>query len=123
MLAGDLDVAEACGRRAFQLSPGAPEAYEGLAITGFSLFLRGEDAAAVEWLEKSRSAFVDWPPTMWMLTAAYAHLGDMDHARRTLQRLLEVAPHTTVAGVGTIRARGDERLDRLLDGLRMAGLP
>jgi TolB-like protein/Flp pilus assembly protein TadD len=122
MLAGDLDQAEACGRRAFQLSPGAPEAYEGLAITGFSLFLKGEDAAAVEWLEKSRSAFVDWPPTMWMLTAAYAHLGRMDDAARTLRRLLELAPYTTLEGIGTIRARGDARLDRLLDGLRMAGL-
>ncbi len=122
MLAGDLDQAEACGRRVFQLSPGAPEAFEGLAIAGFSLFLKGEDEAAVEWLEKSRATLMDWPPTLWMLTAAYAHLGRLDDARRILRHLLDLAPQTTLAGVGIIRSRGDARLDRLLDGLRRVGL-
>jgi TolB-like protein/Tfp pilus assembly protein PilF len=122
MLAGDLDEAQACGKRAFQLSPGAPEAYEGLAITGFSLFLQGNDAAAVEWLEQSRISLVEWPPTLMMLTAAYAHWGRMDDATRTLERLREVAPYVTLAGIDVIRSRGDSRLDRLLTGLQKAGL-
>jgi len=122
MLAGDLDQAEACGRRVFQLSPGAPEAFEGLAIAGFSLFLKAEDEAAVEWLEKSRSTLVDWPPTLWMLTAAYAHLDRLDDAQRILGRLLEIAPGTTLDGVGVIQRRGDARLNRLIEGLAKAGL-
>ena len=122
MLAGDLDQAATCGQRAAQLSPGAPEAYEGLALTGFSLFLKGDDAAAVEWLEQSRVAFIDWPPTLWMLTAAYAHLDRPDDAHRTLQRLLALAPNTSMASLGALRDRGDARLDRLLAGLRKAGL-
>lgn len=122
MLVGDLDIAEACGRRAFQLSPGAPEAYEGLATAGFARFLKGDYDGAVEWLEKSRSAFVDWPPTLMMLASAYAHCNRLEDARRVLARLLEAAPYVTLAGIDVIRARGDSRLDRLKTGLALAGL-
>ena len=122
MLAGDLDIAEACGRRAFELSPGAPEAYEGLAIAGFSRFLRGDDAGAIELLEKSRVTLVEWPPTLMMLTAAYAYSGRMDDAGRVLARLLETAPYVTLAGIDVIIARGDGRHQRLKDGLAKAGL-
>ena len=122
MLAGDLDKAEACYRRAYQLSPGAPEAYESLAGIGFALFLKGEDEAALEWLEQSLATLVDWPPTYWMLTAAYAHLGRLDEARTMLQRLIAFAPQTSIAGMMTVRARSDDRLDRLIEGMRKAGL-
>lgn len=122
MLAGDLDKAEACYRRAYQLSPGAPEAYESLAGIGFSLFFKGEYQAALEWLEQSLATLVDWPPTYWMLTASYAHLGRLDEARTTLQRLLDFAPHTSIAGLGTVHARSDQRFVPLIEGLRKAGL-
>lgn len=122
MLVGDLDTSEACGRRAFELSPGAPEAYEGLGIAGFSRFLRGDDPGAVELLERSRVTLVEWPPTLMMLTAAYAHWGKMDDARRTLARLRETAAYVTLDGIDVIVARGDGRHQRLKDGLAKAGL-
>lgn len=122
MLVGDLETAEACGRRAFELSPGAPEAYEGLAIAGFSRFLSGDDPGAVELLEKSRVTLVEWPPTLMMLTAAYAHWGRMEEAARTLGRLRETAPYVTLDGIDVIVARGDGRHERLKSGLAKAGL-
>ena len=57
-----------------------------------------------------------------MLTAAYAHLGRLDEARTMLQRLIAFAPQTSIAGMMTVRARSDDRLDRLIEGMRKAGL-
>lgn len=122
MLAGDLDEAETCYRRAYDLSPGALEAYESLAGVGFSRFFKRDYEGAVHWLEQSRSTLVDWPPTYWMLVAAYAHLGRPTEAAATLARLLEIAPNTSLARLDAIAMRSDERFDALLDGLEKAGL-
>ena len=122
MLAGDLDEAETCYRRAYQLSPGAMEAYESLAGIGFSRFFMLDYHGALDWLEQSRATQVDWPPTYWMLTAAYAHLGRLTDAQATLKRLLEFAPHTSLKGLEVIAVRSDERFQPLLDGLAKAGL-
>jgi len=122
MLAGDPVKAEACYQRAYALSPGAPEASESLAGIGFCRFFRGEYEVAIGWLERSRATLADWPPTYWMLAAAYAHLGRLDEARAVLQRLLVLAPHSSIAGVSTVGQRSDERFDTLIEGLRKAGL-
>lgn len=122
MLAGDLAKAEACYGRAYALSPGAPEASESLAGIGFTRLFRRDYEAAIGWLERSRASQVDWPPTYWMLAAAYAHLGRLDEARAVLQRLLEFAPYTSLAGVSIVGQRSDGRFDVLIEGLRKAGL-
>ncbi len=122
MLAGDPAKAEACYRRAYNLSPGAPEASESLAGIGFARFFMQDYQGALEWLERSQATLVDWPPTYWILTAAYAHLDRLDDARATLRRLLDFAPYTTIAGVATVALRSDGRFDLILDGLRKAGL-
>lgn len=122
MLAGDLDEAESCYRRAYQLSPGALEASESLAGIGFARFFKGDYDGAIEWLEQSRASQAEWPPTYWMLAAAYAHLGREVEARAAVERLLAFAPHTTLAGMNTIAVRSDERFASVVDGLRKAGL-
>lgn len=122
MMAGDLDEGEACYRRAYQLSPGAMEAYESLAGIGFCRFFKQDFLGAIEWLEQSRATLVDWPPTYWMLTGSYAHLGRLDEARAALARLLEIAPQTSLAGLEVIRQRSDSRFELLADGLAKAGL-
>ena len=122
MLAGDLDEAETCYRRAYQLSPGALEASESLAGIGFARFFKGDYEGAIEWLEQSRASQAEWPPTYWMLAAAYAHLGRETQARAAVERLLTFAPHTTLAGMNTIAVRSDERFAALVEGLRRAGL-
>jgi TolB-like protein/tetratricopeptide (TPR) repeat protein len=122
VLAGDLDEAEACYLRAYQLSPGAPEVFDCLTGMGISRFFKKDYAGALEWLERARATLVDWPPTYWILTASYAHLGRPDEARAALRRLLEIAPNTNLAGLDNIAARSDERFVTLLDGLRKAGL-
>lgn len=122
MLAGDPAKAEACYSRAYNLSPGAPEASESLAGIGFARFFMRDYEGALGWLERSRATLVDWPPTYWILTAAYAHLGRLDEARAVLSRLLDFAPYTSIAGVETVALRSDGRFELIIDGLRKAGL-
>lgn len=122
MLAGDLDEGEACYRRAYQLSPVGLEAYESLAGIGFCRFLKRDFADAIEWLEQSRATLVDWPPTYWMLTAAHAHLGQMEQARTRLAQLRELAPHTSLAGLEVIKQCSDGRMTLMTEGLALAGL-
>ena len=122
MLCGDPDKAESAYTRAVRLSPGAPEAPEWIAGIGFARFAKGDYEAALEPLEQSRAMLSDWPPTHWMLTATYANLGRHEEARTQLQRMLAVAPHSTLAGVQTLIDRSDGRLNALAEGLRKAGL-
>lgn len=122
ILAGDVDESEACYRRAHQISPGAREAYESLTGIGFCHLVRHDFAEAARWLEQSLANLTDWPPTYWLLIAAYAHLDRLDEAKALLARLLNFAPGTTLAGLEVIRARSDARQTVLLDGLAKAGL-
>jgi TolB-like protein len=122
MLAGDLDKAEACYRRAYKLSPGAPEASESLAGIGFARFFMRDFEGAIGWLERSIAMLVDWPPAYWMLIASYAHLGRLDEAKATLARLRAFAPQVSLAGVATVAQRSDGRFNLVVDGLRLAGV-
>lgn len=122
MLAGDLTKAEECYTRAYRLSPGAPEASESLAGIGFARFFRRDFETAIDWLEKSRASLADWPPTYWILCAAYAHLDRLDEARSILQRMLTFAPHTSLAGIQIVGDRSDGRFDLIVAGLAKAGL-
>jgi TolB-like protein/Flp pilus assembly protein TadD len=122
MLVGDPQKAESCAARAFQMSPGAPEAAECLAIVGFARFGRQDYAGAVEPLEQARAILTDWPPNHWMLTAAYGQLGRLDDARRLLDKTRQIAPNLSLASIQTVVDRSDGRLIPLVEGLRIAGL-
>ena len=104
VIAGDLEEGKACYRRAFELCPGAAELYECMSGLGFASFFEGNYDAAVEWLQRSLATFTEWPPTYWMLAAAYAHLDRMEEARSTLARLQQIAPSVTLAALGASRS-------------------
>ena len=122
MLAGDATKAELCSNRSYQLSPGAPEAAESLAISGFARFVKGDYAGAIGPMEQARATLTDWPPNYWMLIAAYAHLGRLEDAHRLLEQSLHIAPGLSLAGIQVIVDRSDGRLASLADGLRKAGV-
>lgn len=122
MLVGDPLKAESCASRAYQMSPGAPEAAECMAIVGFARFGRRDYEGAIEPMEQARAILRDWPPNHWMLAAAYAHLGRLDDAHRLLERTRQVAPNLSLASIQVIVDRSDGRLTTLTDGLRIAGL-
>jgi tetratricopeptide (TPR) repeat protein len=109
--------------RAYELSPGAPEAYQLLSMMGATELERGNYEAAIEWSLKSLATFNDWLFTYITLTCAYAHLDRMDDARAMLRRVRELSPHLTIKVIEEGRAIEDAYADAVVPGLRKAGLP
>jgi len=122
MLCGDLDESEASFRRAFQLSPGAPEAHESLAGVGFARFFKRDFETAIYWMNQSLATLVAWPPVYWMLTASYAHLGRDEEAQAALAKLRNLVPGTSLQTLATLEPRFYGRFELIREGLDRAGL-
>jgi tetratricopeptide (TPR) repeat protein len=106
-----------------KLSPGDPD--QGWALTAIAQaeIVRGNYAEAARWAERSLSVDGHFGPTHWMLISANAHLGRMDDARRFLSRYRSIAPGVTVASIRAGQpALHPDRIEPILDGLRLAGL-
>ena len=109
--------------RAYELSPGSPEAYDSLfGIAGSHLVL-GNNEAAIEWALKSLATFNDLLFTYIALTAAYTNLGRMDEAAPMLCKVRELSPHLTLQLIADGAAREDAFAWAVIPPLRKAGLP
>jgi TolB-like protein len=122
MLVGDLDASLRCFQRAIRLSPNAPDAFWSLTGEGTVQLLKGNFEGAIECCQRSLATFNEWPFTYWALIPAYVHLGRMDEGRAALQRLLHLAPQTTVA---LIAGNGSfaPRWKLLTTGMEIVGMP
>jgi TolB-like protein/DNA-binding winged helix-turn-helix (wHTH) protein len=109
--------------RAYELSPGAPEAYQLLSSMGGTELERGNYEKAIEWSLKSLATFNDWLFTYVTLTAAYACLDRMDEAGAMLARVRELSPHLTIQSIIDGAAKRDAFAEAVIPGLRKAGLP
>jgi TolB-like protein len=109
--------------RAYELSPGAPEAYLFLSGMAGSELLRGNNDAAIAWGLKALATFNEWLFTYITLVAAYANLDRMDEAREALRHVRELSPHLTMKIIEDNVARVDAYADAVIPGLRKAGLP
>ena len=59
-----------------------------------------------------------------MLAAANAHLGRIDDAQHYCAELVKLSPHTTVASIRAGQpAKIPQRIEPILRGLQLAGLP
>jgi TolB-like protein len=121
---GDYDEAVLHADVAARLSPRDPaQAWWHLARVS-AAFVTGRYEEQVEWGRKMTAATPDHPGGWRMLAVGCAYLDRMDEARAAIQQLLRLVPHITVEQV---RASGPgvqpQDLDRLLEGLRKAGLP
>ncbi len=124
LLWGNLDEAEPYFRRILTLSRGGLDMHKALTCLAHLAMLRGDYEGALSWAGKSRLANENFAPTHWMLIAASAQLGRLDEARRWLARYLAISPGATIAGIAAAQpARDGSRLQPILEGLRMAGLP
>ena len=76
------------------------------------------------WAGRSLALNTTFDCTYWMLVAANAHLGRMEEARRHLAELRRLAPEVTVASISAGQCAKDPgRIEPILAGLRLAGLP
>ena len=123
VLAGDLDRGIAAYHRGHELGPGAPDSDRFLSGIGFGHFFKRDFETAVDWLQRAREVRSDWPTTLWVLTAAYAHLGRMDEARAMLLDVRLASPYLDLDRVAYVGKRSDGRHDLVSEGLRKAGLP
>jgi TolB-like protein len=111
-------------RRAERLSPRDPKAWYMAAAAALAHFVAGQFEAAVACARKALAQNPLFAPTLRVLAASLARLGDRDGARRSVGELLELEPRLTLE---TLRARmlhmDASALTRFMDALRVAGLP
>ncbi len=119
------DAREAFGyeQRAYELSPGGPEAYDSLCGMASSELVLGNNEAAIYWALKTLSTFTEYLFVYITLTAAYANLDRMDEARAMLKKVREIMPHLTLTLIEEGVAKEDSYSVAVLPGLRKTGLP
>ena len=122
-MAGDLEEAIACFRRARRLSPVDPGAFFFLTGEAMALLLSGRYSDAAELARRSAATYDGWDSTYWYLAAAYGHLGQADEANKAITKILALSPGITVSRIRKLPIPDETRLAILLDGLRKAGLP
>jgi TolB-like protein len=121
---GDLDDALVLFHRAIRLSPNDMAAHVPLTGIAHAHMVRGDYTETLSWAVRSLAVNARFDPTYWMLVAASAHLGRMDEARRFLADFRALAPEATVASIRAGQPAHDpRRVEAILDGLRLAGLP
>jgi tetratricopeptide (TPR) repeat protein len=108
---------------ALRLSPFAPSARQYLNILAVGYFYLGNDTKAIELAREAIQSFDTWAPHM-IITSALGHLGD--HAGAT-QEIGETRKHRSDFSIAQVLRDyvvfDATCLDRLLTGLRKAGVP
>jgi TolB-like protein len=118
-------IAESFGyhARAYELSPGAPEAFHALCGMAAAELSMGNNESAIHYALKSLSTFNHLIFSYITLTAAYANLDRMEDARAMLLKVREISPHLTLKLIEDGVAKHDSYSWAVLPGLRKAGLP
>ena len=121
---GDLEQALHHFRRVAELSRNDPNSSNTLTGVAHAYMIMGRYTEALSWAERSLGANRSHSATYWMLVAGNALLGRMDLSRHYLALLTKVAPDTTLASIRAGQPnRIPGRIEPILEGLRLAGLP
>jgi adenylate cyclase len=110
-------------QRAIRLSPLDPMHFNALVGIGAAYFDKDQYDEAIRWIEK---ALRERPDAVWtyrLLTAAYAHAGRLEEAKRAVVRFLEAYPGMTIAKAVEASPPSAPLNQRIAEGLRKAGLP
>jgi len=129
MNVGCAEETEAHVREALRLSPRDTEAFYWLMFVGAAKVILGRHEEAVDWLRRSIEANRNNPMSHVFLAAALALFGRLEEARAAVRTALTVNPQATIARFRATFASFSDNpvylsgLDRIVDGLRMAGMP
>jgi DNA-binding winged helix-turn-helix (wHTH) protein len=120
---GDLEVALKNLGAVAALGPKSQHYYCAASGTANAEMALGNYEAAHQWALRSHSACSAFTPALWMLTAANAHLGRLDAARRYLADLKRIVPTISLAGIANGQVhQHPERFMPILAGMKQAGL-
>ena len=112
------------GLRAIALNPFDQAIFAAQLNVGHALLGLGRPAEAAAWFTKSLAIHPNWMQGVRAAASAHALSGNLDEARHLVRRLLEIAPGMTVSrSRDTMHMRRPQDNERLLEGLRLAGLP
>jgi TolB-like protein/class 3 adenylate cyclase/Flp pilus assembly protein TadD len=114
-------------QEALRLSPRDRDVYLWCMFAGLAKFQLGREEEAVVWLRRSIEADRNYPSSHFILGAALAHLGRLPEARSEAQAGLAMNPTFTIARLrASVSSDSPARvagLERVIDGLRKAGVP
>jgi TolB-like protein/class 3 adenylate cyclase len=111
-------------RNAWRLSPFDPLNFWFCTVAGLAEFVAGRYDQAIGWLRKAQRMNARFVACHRTLTASLALTGDVEASRIAAKALLSVVPAfrvSVIASTYPLRRPGD--LERLVEGLRLAGLP
>ncbi len=112
---------------AFRLSPRDSNAYIWAMLAGFAKLHLGDNSGAELWLRRSIETNRNLPLTHFLLASALVHLGRQEEARTGAQAGLALNPSFTIsryrAGVPSDNPTYLAQAERILDGMRLAGVP
>jgi TolB-like protein len=110
--------------RAIRLSPVDLQLFNMQSGTASAHFIAGRYDEALLWAEKALADRPTFGPALRVTTASYALLGRPMEAKRIMARVREVDPGLCLSNlIDRVVWRRPEDLARLVEGLRLAGLP
>jgi Tfp pilus assembly protein PilF len=121
---GTVEEAAAYLLRAIRLYPND---YGGFWLLGGMAHVRiveGKYDEALDWATRAHAINSENNANHWLLAAVNAHMGRMSEAIRWREALQALLPETTIARIRKGQLMKDpRRIEIVLDGLRLAGLP
>ena len=114
-------------QEALRLSPRDIDAYRWMFCVGMAKVQLGADAEAVDWLRRSIEANRNFPLAHFHLAAALALLGSLDQAQAAAQAGLALDPGFTLRRFRAHKSSDNPMYlagwERLIEGMRLAGVP
>jgi DNA-binding winged helix-turn-helix (wHTH) protein/tetratricopeptide (TPR) repeat protein len=125
MMMGQTDEALAEFLEAERLEPNSRLRWSWQQGIGLVYLMGGQDQRAIEWLSRAALEAPNAGNPVAFLASAYALVGRVQEAREALDHHLKLWPNTTLKtfepSIGT--ASFNSKMQRVLEGLRLAGLP
>ncbi len=122
--AGNPDIALNCFERALRLSPTDPGSFFFLTGAAMAHLLSGRAEEASDMASKSMALNPGWDTTQLVLAAASSQLGRAAENLVAVERLLAIAPGSTVSLYEELMSfKHRSNLDVILEGLRAGGMP
>jgi adenylate cyclase len=123
VLCGFVDDGIRHAKEAMKLTPLDPDTFYFCYCIALAHLFAERFGDAVSWCERAINESPNYITTYHVLAASLAHLGRLNEARITIQKILSLQPNSTLERAARAGYRKPEHMAIWLDGLRKAGLP